>query len=132
MICEICEKIPYRHHKYSVRDTPSRHWDDFCSGRGGKNRKIKRKICRFRAYLRLIFLCNLLISSILYTIFPNKQTRYCLFFHPVILWLNAARCASAFDSDIRDAVILKAQLIHRCAHHPLAWALQIFGTAACH
>ena len=36
----------------------------------------------------------------------------------MILWLNAARCASAFDGDIRDAVIPEAQLIHRYAHHP--------------
>ena len=28
-------------------------------------------------------------------------------------------CASTIDSDIRDAVMLKAQLIHRCTlHHP--------------
>ena len=49
-------------------ETSSRHWDDFCSGRGGKNREIKRKICQFRACLRLISLCNILINSVLYVI----------------------------------------------------------------
>ena len=45
----------------------------------------------------------------------------------MILWLNAARCASAFDGDIRDAVMLKAQLIHRCArHHPCVGAADIW------
>ena len=44
----------------------------------------------------------------------------------MILWLNAARCASASDGDIRDAVMLKAQLIHRCArHHPCVGAADI-------
>ena len=57
-----------RRHKFSVRDTPSRHWDDFCSGRGGKNREIKRKMCRFWVCLRLISLCNMLINSVLYAI----------------------------------------------------------------
>ena len=113
-------------------ETPSPHWYEFSSGRGGKNREIKRKMCRFRAYLRLISLCNVLISTILYVISQISRLDTAYFSTPVILWLNAARCASAFDGDIRDAVMLKAQLIHRCAHHPLAWALQIFGTAVCH
>ena len=84
-----------------------------------KNREIKRRMCRFRAYLRLISLCNMLINTILYTISQISRLDTAYFSTPVILWLNAARCASAFDGDIRDAVMLKAQLINRCAHYPL-------------
>ena len=84
-----------------------------------KNREIKRKMCRFWAYLRLISLCNMLISSILYAIPQISRLDTAYFSTPVILRLNAARCTSTIDGDIRNAVMLKAQLIHRCAlHHP--------------